>query len=94
MTPEAAEELAVARRHLSDEKAIAGPKIAHVPAREAYLAAYHSAEAFLHDRAGRPPRTHRGLRSEFARLARAEPLNDPAFIRFLATAYELKSVSD
>ena len=88
MTPEAAQELAAARRHLSDAKAIADLKIAHVAAREAYLAAYHAAEAFLHDRAGRTARTHRGLRSEFARLARTEPRIDPMFIRFLATAYE------
>jgi uncharacterized protein (UPF0332 family) len=94
LTPESAQELAAARRHLSDAKAIIGLDIAHVAAREAYLAAYHAAQAILHDRTGNFAKTHRGLRSEFARLARAEPRLDPAFSRFLANAYEVKSVAD
>lgn len=94
MTPEAALELAAARRHLSDAKAIVGLDIAYVAAREAYLAAFHAAEAFLHDRTGSLAKTHRGLRTEFSRLAHAEPRIDPSFSRFLANAYEVKSVAD
>jgi uncharacterized protein (UPF0332 family) len=58
------------------------------------LAAYHAAEALLHERTGSGAKTHRGLRSEFARLARTEPRIDPGFLRFLANAYEVKSVAD
>jgi len=94
LTPEAAQELAAARRHLSDARAIAGLDIAYVAAREAYLAAFHAAEAFLHDRTGSLAKTHRGLRTEFARLARTEPRIDSSFSRFLANAYEVKSVAD
>lgn len=94
MTPEAAQELAAARRHLSDAKAIAGLDIACVAAREASLAAFHAAQAVLHDRTGNIVKTHRGLRTEFARLARTEPNIDPTFSRFLVNAYELKSVAD
>ena len=79
MTPEAAQELAAARRHLGDAKAIAGLDITYIAAREAYLAAFHAAEAFLLDRTGNLAKTHRGLRTEFARLARTEPRMDPAF---------------
>jgi hypothetical protein len=48
----------------------------------------------LHHRTGRIAKTHRGLRTEFARLARTEARIDPAFVRFLANAYEIKSVAD
>jgi len=94
LTPEAAQELAAARRHLCDAKAIAGLDIAYVAAREAYLAAFHAAEAFLLERTGNLAKTHRGLRTEFARLAKAESRIDPTFSRFLANAYEIKSVAD
>jgi uncharacterized protein (UPF0332 family) len=38
--------------------------------------------------------THRGVRSEFARLARREPRIDRELTRFLGTAYQLKSTAD
>ena len=38
--------------------------------------------------------THRGVRSEFARLARREPRIDRELTRFLATAYQLKATAD
>jgi uncharacterized protein (UPF0332 family) len=38
--------------------------------------------------------THRGVRSEFARLARREPRIDRELTRFLATAYQLKVTTD
>ena len=94
MTPEAAEALATARQHLSDAKAIGGLRIAHVAAREAYLAAFHAAEAFIHERTGRTVKTHSGLRTVFSRLAKDEPRLDPAFTQFLANAYDLKSLAD
>ena len=94
MTPEAADSLLTARRHLADATAIAAMGIAYVAAREAYLGAFHAAEALLNDRTGKIAKTHRGVRSEFARLAKSEPSIDPSFTRFLAEAYELKSVAD
>lgn len=48
----------------------------------------------MHDRTGSLAKTHRGLRSEFARLTLAEPRIDQAYSRFLANAYELKSIAD
>ena len=94
MTPEIERELATARYHLSAAKAIIGLDLAGVAAREAYIAAYHAAEAFIQTRTGSLAKTHRGVRSVFARLAQAEPRLDPAFSRFLANAYEVKSVAD
>lgn len=63
-------------------------------AREAYLAAFHAVEAYLFDRTGKPAKTHRGLRSEFGRLARNDPRIDREFLTFLAEAYEYKSIAD
>jgi uncharacterized protein (UPF0332 family) len=93
VTPEAESFLQKARRCLTNSTAILTIPIADVAAREAYLAAYHSAEAFIFERTGRTVKTHRGLRSEFARLTRGDvPLQ--AFTRFLARSYELKSIAD
>lgn len=94
MTPEAGQALKTARRHLADARAVVTLGITYIAGREAYLAAYHAAEAFLHHRTGKIAKTHRGLRTEFARLAQSEPRIDPEFVRFLANAYEIKSVAD
>jgi uncharacterized protein (UPF0332 family) len=59
LTPEAARALETA--HLADARAIATLGISYISGREAYLAAYHAAEALLHDSTGRIAKTHRGL---------------------------------
>jgi len=94
VNPEPAEALTTARQHLRDARAIRGLDIAHVAAREAYLAAFHAAEAFIHARTGRIVKTHSGLRTVFARPAKDEPQLDPTFTQFLANAYDLKSLAD
>ena len=43
---------------------------AEAAGREAYLAACHAALAYILLQTGQRPKTHRGGRSEFARLAR------------------------
>lgn len=94
MTPEAADYLGKARQCLDDARKIAGLMLHHIVAREAYLAAYHAAEAYIFEHTGKTTKTHRGLRSEFSRLARSEPRIDREFLTFLAEAYEYKSVAD
>ncbi len=66
----------------------------HVAAREAYYAAFHAAEAYIFEHTGKVASTHRGVRSEFARLARRELRIDRELTRFLATAYQLKAAAD
>src|SRR5205085_1447748 len=63
-------------------------------ARAAYLAGYNAAHALVFTRRGRIAKTHRGLRSAFAELARDEPQLDPSFTRFLAEAYTSKEQTD
>jgi uncharacterized protein (UPF0332 family) len=65
-----------------------------VAAKEAYLAGFHAAEAFLFERTGKTAKTHRGLRSRFAQLAQDEPRIDPAFPTFLGRTYTLKVIAD
>ncbi len=94
MTPEAAQSLAIACQHLAAADASIGLPIGFVAAREAYLAAYHAAMAYVLERTGKSVKTHSGLRSEFARLARHDARIDPHFTGFLARAYTLKSAAD
>jgi uncharacterized protein (UPF0332 family) len=95
MKPEAADYLGKARQCLDDARLIATvTALHHIVAREAYLAAYHAAEAYLFERTSKPAKTHRGLRSEFGRLARNDPRIAREFLTFLAEAYEYKSIAD
>jgi uncharacterized protein (UPF0332 family) len=68
--------------------------MAFLAAREAYLALYHAAMAYVLEKTGRVAKTHSGLRSEFARVARLDPGIDPKFVGFLARSYTLKSAAD
>ncbi len=86
--------MATAREHLAAAKSIMTLGLTAVAGREAYLAAFHAAEAFLFERTGKIAKTHRGLRTAFAGAARVESSVDPSFAGFLATAYELKSDAD
>jgi len=93
--PETADFLDKARQCLDDAGRIAASiALYHIAAREAYLAAYHAPEAYIFEHTGRTTKTHRGLRSEFARLARTEPRIDPEYLTVLAAAYEYKSIAD
>jgi len=62
--------------------------------RSAYMAAYHAALSFIAVRTGASPKTHSGTRSEFGRLARAEPRITREQVSLLGWAYELKNASD
>ena len=92
--PETAAYLEKARQMLDEARIVAANDLAGAAGRAAYLAAYHSAQAFVFDATGRAPKSHSGARSEFARLARTEPRIDRAFPTFLARAYRLKEYAD
>jgi uncharacterized protein (UPF0332 family) len=93
LTLEAERFLDKARECLADARMyqVLVPRIA---GREAYLSVYHAAAALVHDRTGKVAKTHRGVRSEFARLTRGDPRVDRALSEFLGQAYELKSIAD
>ncbi len=92
MTPEAADYLSKASEslnnlldvmHYSDEAA-----------RAAYLAGFHAAQAIIFERTARVAKSHSGLRTAFARLAKDDPGIDRTFTRFLARAYKFKEIAD
>jgi uncharacterized protein (UPF0332 family) len=93
VTPQADSFLQKARRCLTNANTILAIPIPDVAAREAYLAGYHAAEAFIFEHTGKAAKTHKGLRSEFARLTRTD-MALREYAGFLARAYELKSVAD
>lgn len=93
-TPEAAGQIAKALRSLEEAKALTALSFSEAAGRAAYIAAFQAAQAFIFDRTGRVAKTHRGVRSEFARLAKDEPRVAPSFPTFLAKAYVLKEQAD
>jgi len=92
--PESADYLNRARRLLKQARAIAAIELPDVAGRSAYLAAYHTAQAFIFDCTGKVNKSHGGARSEFARLAKDDPRIDRAFTAFLAQAYTLQEIAD
>ena len=94
MKAETADYLVKARECLAEARQVASLPLAQVAAREAYLAAYHAAEAYIFEYLGKTVKTQRGLRTTFSRLARNEPRIASEYLTFLARAYELKSISD
>ena len=94
MKPETADYLSKARATLADAIKIATLPLPHVAAREAYLAVFHAAEAYIFEHTGKAAKTHRGVRSEFTRLARREPRIGRDLVTFLGAAYQFKTITD
>jgi len=94
VTPEAKDYLEKARAHLRDAGKVAAIGLANVAARSAYYAAFHAAQALIFERTGKIAKTHSGVRSEFAKLAKDTPGTGKTFSAFLAQAYLYKEIAD
>ena len=94
MMSEAKHYLEKARECLSNARATLSIGLSNDAGRNAYLAAFHAAQAFIFTATGKVAKTHSGVRSEFSRLAKEEPRLDKGFSNFLAHAYTLKEVAD
>lgn len=94
MKPEAAEYLDKARECLEHARAILGIQLGEDAGRAAYLAGFHAAQALIFERTGASAKTHRGVQAQFAKLTRHEPRLTVDLRRFLAEAYNLKTVAD
>jgi uncharacterized protein (UPF0332 family) len=95
VTPEAADYLSKARESLTKARDLLN--VLHYSdeaGRAAYLAGFHAAQAFIFERTGRAVKSHSGLRTTFARLAREEPRIERALTGFLARAYKVKEIAD
>jgi len=62
--------------------------------RAAYFAGFHAAQALLFEKLGRSPKTHSGVPTRFADLARNEPAIDLELRAFLGQTYNLKAIAD
>src|ERR1700679_3211389 len=62
--------------------------------RTAYLAGFHAARAYIFECTGNVRKTHKGVKTEFLRLAKDDPRLDAALRVFLPQAYNLKAIAD
>ncbi len=65
-----------------------------IAAREAYLAAFHAALAYLFARRKVHPKTHAGVHSLFAETVSKDPDLGPEMGRFLSRSYDWKQQHD
>jgi uncharacterized protein (UPF0332 family) len=93
VTPEAGEHLDKARECLARARVILNAGVGEDAGRDAYLAAFHAAQALIRDRRGRVAKTHRGVHRLLSELARNDPQRQD-FALFLLQAYNLKAVAD
>lgn len=94
MITEVSKILAKAREQLDDARRIFGIDLYDHAAREAYLAAFHAAQAYVFFKNGKLAKTHSGLRSVFAQLSKENPAIERRFVRFLARGFEMKTAAD
>ena len=94
MTPEAASYLAKARQCLSNARISLTHNLNNDAGRGAYLAAFHTSQAYIFEITKKAAKTHQEVQSEMHRLALQEPRIDKTFPPFLTQAYNLKAVAD
>jgi uncharacterized protein (UPF0332 family) len=91
--PGTADYLAKAEECLDAARKVIAIRLPAVAAKEAYLAAYHAAQAFVFEATSKVAKTHSGIRTLFARVAKDDPRIDPAFASHLANAYKYKEIT-
>jgi len=94
VTPEGAGHIAKAQECLKRARIILTAGIAEDAARDAYLAAFHAAQALIAERTGKNAKTHKGAHVAFARLTKDEPRVDIELRRFLPQSFNMKAVAD
>jgi uncharacterized protein (UPF0332 family) len=94
VTPEAQGSLEKADQCLSTARTELTINLSSEAGRNAYLAVFHAARAFIFDRTGKVVKRHEGVHREFTRLAKDEPGIDKALPPFLSQAYNMKAIAD
>jgi uncharacterized protein (UPF0332 family) len=94
VTPEAQRSLEKAAQCLSTARAEFAINLSSEAGRNAYLAAFHAARAFIFERTGKIVKRHQGVHYEFTRLAANKSGIDASFPVFLSQAYNLKAAAD
>ncbi len=94
MKPEIGDYLAKSRECLDAAKIINVFPLPNVAAKEAYLAVYHAAHAFVFANTGQAVKSHKGMRSKFAEVTKGDRRFDRALTSLLGRAYKFKEVAD
>ncbi len=90
MKPETKDYLASAQRHLGYARRNLSPDNAPVGAREAYMAAFHAAQALIYERTGKPGKTHNGTQIRFQELGRTSLSSAAAGVSFFRICTEIE----
>ena len=93
MRPEAAEFLRKASEFLPKAQGMLD-RWPDEAGRDVYFAGFHAAQALVFERRGRSAKTHSGVQTEFARIAKTEPRIDAGLRAFLGRAYNFKAAVD
>jgi uncharacterized protein (UPF0332 family) len=83
-----------ARQFLTRARIILAAGLAEDAGRDAYLAAFHAAQALIAERTGKEAKTHKGAHVQFARLTKDEARIDLELRRFLPQSYDMKAIAD
>ena len=94
MKPMTSQLLTAATRDLANARSVHAVSIPEQAARLAYYAMFHSAQALIFERTDRLPKTHKGTRAQFHRLARNDVHLGSRLSAMLTSSYELKNVAD
>lgn len=94
LPPEAAGYLDKARRCLAYARTNLEVGLGNDAGRNAYLAAFHAAQAFIFAKTETVAKSHHGVHTEFNKLAQDDPQIDRELRRFLSQAYNLKAIAD
>ena len=87
MTPEAMRYLDKARECVSNARSSLTVNLTNDAARGAYLAAFDAAPALIFERTGKVSKSHKGVHTEFARLAKDDSQLHADLPRFLQRGF-------
>jgi uncharacterized protein (UPF0332 family) len=94
MTPQAVQFIEKANELLAQADTMLRVKLYDACGRNAYLAAFHVAQAFIFEGESKIHKTYNGVRTEFGRLTKDDARLDGDLRSFLARSYNLKAVAD
>jgi uncharacterized protein (UPF0332 family) len=94
VTPEASKFLDKATRLLVGAGAMLNAGFVEAAGRDAYLSGYHAAQSYIVVVNGKLAKTHDGVKSEFSRLTKDDPLIQHELRAFLFNAARLKEIAD
>lgn len=94
MKAESADYLAKAVECLDAAIKIIALPLPEVAAKEAYLAVYHAAHAYVYEATGKAVKSHSGMRAMFSRTTKDDPRVPLGLSAVLAQAYKFKEIAD